>query len=136
MGGLTGVEAVKGVVLLRGKFEAARNNPAHKLRVLKFFQDYTGRIEIVRQQHKEIVYFPILPYAETLTEQQRSDAMAGMPLGQAKAKLDYFMGNCPNMLQGMKNEYLFTKTFRSYPVFGAVAKHLKLWETLAFYTVI
>jgi len=100
-----------------------------------FYQNFTGTIELVREQNKEIYYFPILPYAEALSEQQQKDTFANMPIGPAKAKLDYFMGECNEILQTMKNEYLFTKTFRYIPVVGPVAKHLPLWKTLAFYMV-
>lgn len=102
---------------------------------LSFYQYFTGNIEIVRNQQKEVYLYPILPYAEALSEQQQTDTFENMPIGPAKAKLDYFMGECPAILQTMKNEYLFTKTFRFIPVVGPVAKHLPLWNTLAFYMV-
>ena len=59
-----------------------------------------------------------------------------MPLGQTKAKLDYFMDGCVDTLHVMECEYLFVKTFRHYPLVGAISKHLVLWNNLAFYTVI
>ena len=82
-----------------------------------------------------IVHFPVLPYAEALSEKQKTDLFSEMPIGQAKAKLDYFMGKCVDSLQTMESEYLFAKTMRYYPIFGPIAKHLLLWDTLSFYTV-
>ncbi|MDR3547182.1 MAG: hypothetical protein P4M11_02695 [Candidatus Pacebacteria bacterium] len=126
---------MKNVTLNKKQFEALREDKNFYRKALTFFQKFCGTIEIVRNTQSEIVHFPILPYAEALTEQQRRETVSGMPIGQAKAKLDYFMGGCMGTLQTMKNEYLFAKTFRVYPGFGAVAKHLSLWSTLAFYTV-
>ena len=82
-----------------------------------------------------MIHFPILPYANALSEKQKNQAFSEMPIGQAKAKLDYFMGGCVDTLQIMESEYLFKKTLKRYPIFGAIAKHLPLWDTLAFYTV-
>ena len=130
------VEAVKRVSLDKKQFEVLRDDKQFYRRALTFFQNFCGTIEIVRNKKSEIVHFPILPYAEALTDQQRTETVSGMPIGQAKAKLDYFMGGCMGTLQTMKGEYLFAKTFRTYPGFGAIAKHLRLWSTLAFYTVL
>ena len=123
------------MVMDKKKFYENKQDSKFCDKALGFFQNFSGTIEIVRNNKSEIVHFPILSYAEALTEQQQIETFAEMPVGQAKAKLDYFMGGCMNTLQTMKNEYLFAKTFRHYPVFGAVAKHLTLWNTLAFYTV-
>ena len=127
---------MKNVQLDEKDFQAQKQSNQFNKHVWTFFQKYSGTIEIVRNNRSETVHFPILPYAEALTEQQQTETFSEMPIGQAKAKLDYFKGGCMDTLQTMKNEYLFAKTFRHYPVFGAVAKHLRLWNTLAFYMVL
>jgi len=58
-----------------------------------------------------------------------------MPIGQTKAKLDYFMGKSVDTLQRIESNYLFAKTLRHIPVLGAIARHLGLWDNFAFYTV-
>jgi len=77
----------------------------------------------------------MLPYAESLHNDQKSEWLLELPIGKPRAKLDHIMENSLDYLQQLKNEYLFAKIFRYYPVFGALAKQIPLWKTLAFYIV-
>lgn len=90
----------------------------------------------MQNNRSEAVSFPLLPYAEAFTEQQQNKAFSSMPLGQTKAKLDYFIENCTDILQTMENEYVFAKTLKHYPLVGAITRNLKLWTMLEFYLVL
>ena len=111
------------------------HNADYKQKALNFFNKYTGVIEIVRNDKVELVYFPLLPYAESFHDEQKKDWLQNMPVGKPRAKLEYIMDNSLDYIQQLKDEYLFAKTFRYYPVLGALAKQIPLWKALAFYLV-
>jgi hypothetical protein len=129
-------EAVSHVVLSKAEFDASCKLETFQADALAFFQRFTGCIEIVRNAKSELVYFPLLPYAEALHSEQRDEWLRGMPVGKPRAKLDFFMEQSLDNLQQLKNEYLFAKIFRSYPVLGALTKHISLWKALSFYLVL
>ena len=129
-------KAITRPILKEEEYDRFRKDDSFYHGALSFFEKYTGTVEIVRKRKSENVHFPILSYAEAINATQQREAMEGIPIGQAKGKLDYFMKSCLGILQTMKNEYLFTKTFKNYPVIGAIAKHVSLWDSLAFYVAI
>jgi len=126
-------EAVVNVEFTYAEFIKVVHADNFQTEALNFFNRYTGAIEIVRQNTIEIVYFPILPYGEALENEQKIEWLQSLPVGKPRAKLDCFMENSLDYLQQLKNEYLFTKIFRYYPVFGALAKQIPLWRCFAFY---
>ncbi len=128
-------EAVTKEVFTDAEFHNAQRNEGFERAALNFFNKYTGAIEIVRGDKTEMVYFPMLPYSEALHNEQKNEWLQELPIGKPRAKLDYLMENSLDYLQQLKNEYLFAKIFRYYPVFGAVAKQIPLWKSLAFYLV-
>ena len=132
---IMGIEAVTKQVFTEEEFKSVCNHESFKQQALNFFNKYTGSIEIVRSDKTETVYFPILPYAEALYAEQKGEWLQELPIGKPRAKLDYFMDNSLDYLQQLKNEYLFARIFRYYPVFGALAKQIPLWKSTAFYLV-
>ena len=93
-------------------------------------------IEIVRSQHTEHIYFPIMPYAEALQIDQKNEWLQKLPVSKAREKLDFFMSDSIDFTTQLKNEYLFAKIFRYTPVFGALAKQIPLWKLVVFFLVI
>ncbi|MDR3549701.1 MAG: hypothetical protein P4M11_15755 [Candidatus Pacebacteria bacterium] len=133
---IRGIEAVTKQVFTEEEFRSSCNTDSFRHHALNFFNKNTGVIDIVRCEKTETVYFPILPYAEVLHTEQKNEWLQELPIGKPRAKLDYFMENSLDYLQQLKNEYLFARIFRYYPVFGALAKQIPLWKSLAFYLVL
>ena len=117
-------------------FQEVSQNSNYRRNAINFFNMYTGVIEIVRNEKVEMVYFPLLPYAESFRNEQKKEWLQDMPIGKPRPKLEYIMTNSLDFLQQLKDEYLFVKTFSYYPVLGAIAKQIPLWKSLAFYLVI
>ena len=100
---------------------------------LNFFNKYTGVIEIVRNEATELVYYPILPFAESLQDEQKTEWLRSLPVGKPRAKIDCFMDNSLDYIQQVNNEYMFTNIFRYYVIFGAITKQIPLFKSFAFY---
>ncbi len=129
------IEVVTSVKCTHAEFLNTRDKEGFKFDALNFFNKYTGSIEIVRNGTTELVYFPMLPYAEALGDEQKHEWMQSLPVGKPRAKIDSFLEGSLDYIQQLKNEYMFKKTFSFYPVFGAITKQIPLWRSFALYVV-
>lgn len=130
------IEAVTRRSFTQAEFESKKKCEEFLNQALVFFEKNTGAIDIVRNGKSELMYYPLLPCMQSLQEQQKTEWLLQIPVGKPRAKLDYITKKAPDFVQQLKNEHLFAKTFRIYPVFGALAKQIPLWNTLAFYLVL
>ena len=88
-----------------------------------------------RKNKAEIVNFPLLPYAHSLSEERKQQIFEILPTDKPKEKIDTILTMADQWLRDFQTDYLFETTFRQYPVFGALARHLTLWKTLAYFMV-
>lgn len=114
-------------------FVWSKENTEFQYEALNFFNKYTGVIEIVRNESTELVYYPILPFAESLQNEQKTEWLRSLPVGKPRAKIDCFMDNSLDYIQQVNNEYMFTNIFRYYVIFGAITKQIPLFKSFAFY---
>ena len=124
------------MTLEEAEFETLRKSEDFCYYSLNFFNKYTGKIEIIRDNTKETIYFPVLPYAEALQMQQKDMWLEKLPVGRPKEKLDFFMNDTLDFGTYLRKDYSFAKVFRYTPVFGALAKQITLWKSLVFCLVI
>ena len=132
-GGFVDIGKRAAKIIKKNEYTTTINNASYKERAFKLFQHHSTSLEIVRSKTIETVYFPVLPYFEALSEEQKQQLFESMPIGQQKAKLLYVIENASNFIQDMNNEYMFAKFFKNFPVLGAVSRALPLWKELAFY---
>ena len=77
-----------------------------------------------------------MPYAESLESTKKLEWLRSLPVGKPRAKIDCFLENTLDYLQQLNNEYVFTRIFRKYPIFGAVSKQIPLCQSFSFYILL
>jgi len=79
---------------------------------LSFFQKRTGRVEIVREDELERVYFPIPPLCELLPKKYKDDLVNNVNRHDLLSKLDDFVNRSDGLLAEMKWQLQLQQTPR------------------------
>ncbi|KAL4511687.1 hypothetical protein ABPG72_012532 [Tetrahymena utriculariae] len=108
-------------------------NKETKKNAIKFFKEQVGRIEIVRDQQLQFIYFPILPFCKMLPEEINEDFREQVPRTSVKTQLSALMDKSDFMIKIMKHEERLRLLFQNNKALGFLASHVRLWEKIAFF---
>ena len=100
--------------------------------VYRFFEAYTGHVEVVFNSSIYKVYFS-LPYfyrGFTLEAKHRFDR--DVDRSSSKAKLNYLQLNVPEMIRGMEHEDRLHRFFSKHYLLSKLAARPDFWGKLAF----
>ena len=118
------------------EFETNIKQEAFRIDAITFFKIYTGSVDVQKEGNIMRVYYPMLPYANSILISSQRAIIEGLPLGQPKAKIDCVMERTQNFLADAENEFHFRQIYRDHPIVSLVSKHGDLCENIAFYLVI
>ena len=81
------------------------------------------------------VYYPMMPYANSILLSNQRAIIEGLPIGQPKAKIDCVMERTQNFISEAENEFHFRQIYHDHPIVSSVSKYGDLCENVAFYLV-
>lgn len=100
--------------------------------VYRFFEMYTGHVEVVFNEAICKVYFPLPYFYLGFTPEAKQRFDREVDRSSSKAKLNYLQTNVPEMIRGMEHEDRLNRFFSKHVVLAWLASKPEFWEELAF----